>query len=205
VVAITAHYILHTFSGGPTGWYGKAQALTDEQIDRLRPRLPPPPPRSEYVEMRDGDASLFAALAADGRAAYPDLAAFTGWSESTVKRRLEYLRESRALFFDVEIDSTILGYDAEVLLWLTVPPTELVNVAQGLSSHPEVVFAAATTGPTNLVAIVVCRDIHSFYDYLTTKISALTAVSQVQTAPVIRGIKRAGRLPTGSKHLNPSP
>ncbi|MBZ6089962.1 Lrp/AsnC family transcriptional regulator [Streptomyces olivaceus] len=204
VVAVTAHYILHTYSGGPTGWHGKAQALTARQAKLLSPRLPPPPPRREHVEMRDGDAGLFAALAADGRAGYPELAAFTGWSESTVKRRLEYLRDTRALFFDVEIDSVLLGYEAQVMLWLAVPPTELVNVAAGLAGHPEVVFAAATTGPTNLVAIVVCRDIDSFYDYLTTRIGALEAVSRVETAPVISAVKRAGRLLPSTRHGNPS-
>jgi DNA-binding Lrp family transcriptional regulator len=204
VVDITAHYILHTFFGGPTGWHGRTQALSPQQIERLRPDLPEPPPRGLRVPAQEGDAGLFAALALDGRAGYPELAAAAGRSESTVRRRLEHLRESRALFFDVEIDSALLGYQAEVVLWLTVPPAELVAVAEQLSHQPEAVFTAATSGQSNLVAIVVCRDIDAFYDYLSTRIGALHTVSHVESAPVLRSVKRAGRLlPTGNSLIPP--
>ncbi|WP_333767833.1 Lrp/AsnC family transcriptional regulator [Streptomyces sp. IBSBF 2435] len=204
VVDISAHYILHTFFGGPTGSYGKTHSLTEEQAERLRPRLPDPPARGVRVEMRDGDSELFAALASDGRAGYSELSVATGWSESTVRRRLEHLRQMRALFFDVEIDSALLGYEAEIMLWLTVPPAELVSVAEKLSHHPEVVFAAATSGQSNLVAIVVCRDIDAFYDYMSTRIGALKTVSHVESAPVLQSVKRAGRLVPPRTPLFPS-
>ncbi|MBV7671621.1 AsnC family transcriptional regulator [Streptomyces halstedii] len=204
VVDISAHYILHTFFGGPTGWHGKTRALTDEQAERLRPRLPEPPPRGLRVPMREGDAELFATLASDGRAGYAELAAATGWSESTVRRRLEQLRHLRALFFDVEIDAALLGYEAEVMLWLTVPPADLVSVAEELSGHPEVVFTAATSGQSNLVAIVVCRDIDAFYDYMSTRIGALKSVNHMESAPVLQSVKRAGRLVPARNHPFPS-
>lgn len=197
VVALTAHYILHTFSGGPSGWYGKAHALTDEQVGLMR--RPPPPRTIDRLESHEGDEQMLAVLAADGRAGYPDLAAATGWSESTAKRRLEYLRDSQALFFDVEIDSGLLGYNAEVMLWLSVPPSGLVEVGEALSGHPEVPFAAATTGPTNVMAIAACRDADAFYEYLTGRIGALESVRSVETAPMIRSVKRAGRLIPSSR------
>ncbi|MET7594118.1 Lrp/AsnC family transcriptional regulator [Streptomyces sp. NPDC004082] len=199
VVDISAHYLLHTFFGGPTGWHGKTHALTDEEAELLRPRLPEPPPRGVRVQMREGDSALFAVLASDGRAGYAELATATGWSESTVRRRLEQLREMRALFFDVEIDSALLGYETEIMLWLTVPPADLVSVAEELSRHPEVGFTAATSGQSNLAAIAVFRDIGEFYEYLSTRIGALRSVKHVETAPVLQSIKRAGRLlPTGN-------
>nr|AVR52588.1 Lrp/AsnC family transcriptional regulator [Streptomyces sp. FXJ1.235] len=204
VVDISAHYLLHTFFGGPTGWHGKTHALTGEQVELLRPRLPEPPPRGVRVQMRDGDGDLFAVLASDGRAGYAELATATGWSESTVRRRLEHLREMRALFFDVEIDSALLGYEAEIMLWLTVPPADLVTVAEELSRHPEVGFTAATSGQSNLVAIAVCRDIDDFYDYMSTRIGALKSVNHVETAPVLQSVKRAGRLVPTRNSLFPS-
>jgi DNA-binding Lrp family transcriptional regulator len=205
VVDITAHQILHTFFGGPSGWEGRTRALTDEQVARLRPRLPPPPARGVRVEMRDGDRALFAVLASDGRAGYPELSAATGWSESTVRRRLEQLREMRALFFDVEIDAALLGYESEVMLWLTTRPAELAAVAGELSRHPEVVFAAATSGQSNLAATVVCRDIDAFYDYLSERIGALPTLSHVETTPVLMSVKRAGRFAPASASRFPSP
>jgi DNA-binding Lrp family transcriptional regulator len=198
VVDVSAHHILHTFFGGPSGWRGKTQALTPDQIMQLEPRLPEPPPRGVRVEMREGDDALFATLAADGRAGYQELSAATGWSESTVRRRLEHLREMRALFFDVEIDAALLGYEVQVMIWLAVPPAEMTAVAEELSHHAEIVFTAATSGRSNLVAIAVCRDFDAFYDYLSARIGALRTVSHVETAPVLLAVKRAGRvLPLG--------
>lgn len=58
--------------------------------------------------------------------------------------------------------------------------------------HLEVTFAAATTGPTNLMAGVVCRDDQALYRYLTERIGPLEGVERLETAPVIRTVKRAG-------------
>jgi DNA-binding Lrp family transcriptional regulator len=57
---------------------------------------------------------------------------------------------------------------------------------------PEIPFAAATTGPTNLVASAVFRDTRHLYEYLTGELAALPGVSSVQTAPIIATFKRTG-------------
>ena len=75
---------------------------------------------------------------------------------------------------------------------------EMTAVAEELSGHAEIVFTAATSGKSNLVAIAVCRDFDAFYDYLSERIGALHTVSHVETAPVLLAVKRAGRvLPLG--------
>lgn len=51
----------------------------------------------------------------------------TGWngrSESTIHRRLEHLRHTGTLFFDVDIDPRLLGFTCEAMLWLSVPPRQ---------------------------------------------------------------------------------
>jgi DNA-binding Lrp family transcriptional regulator len=194
VVDITAHYILNTFAGGPTGWYGRSHDLTQEQIALLTQDLPPTPDADTLVTSQDGDAGLFGALALDGRIGYRELTQASGLSETTTKRRLGYLREAGALYFDVEIDSRLLGHHAKVMLWLSVPPADLDKVGRGLADHPEIVFSAATTGRTNLAAIVVCRDTKQFYDYLTSRIGPLGVVRAMETAPMIREVKRAGSI-----------
>lgn len=189
VVAVTAHCLLRTFFGGATGWNGRADALTPEEIDRLPP---PVRPGDDPVDVTADDEPLLAELALDGRASYRTLAATTGWSESTVQRRLDHLRHTGALFFDVDVDPVLLGYDCEAMLWLSVPPTRLADLGATLAGHPEVAFAAATTGPTNLVASVGCHDVDALYDYIATRLGALDAITHLETAPVIRSVKRAG-------------
>jgi DNA-binding Lrp family transcriptional regulator len=144
--------------------------------------------------LADGDRPLLEALAQDGRAPYPALAAATGWSESTVARRVEALRAAGLLYFDVDVDLAALGFHTETQLWASVPPSRLADTGAAIAAHPEVAFCAATTGPTNLLISVACRDSADFYRYLTERIGALPQVHSVETAPVRHAVKRAGAI-----------
>ncbi|MEU4722452.1 Lrp/AsnC family transcriptional regulator [Nonomuraea dietziae] len=191
VVGVTAHCLLRVFAGGPTGWHGRADSLTHEQIVALAPQHLPQAGQ-ERVVLDEGDERLLGVLARDGRAGYPELAHATGWSPATAKRRLDHLRDCGVLFFDVDIDPLLLGFEMVAILWLTVEPAALRHAAQAVAAHPEIAFAAATTGPTNLLMFVACRDTEALYDYLEGRIGSLPGVRHVESAPVIRDSKRAG-------------
>ena len=62
-----------------------------------------------------------------------------------------------------------------------------------IAAHPEVPFAAATTGPTNLVVSAVFRDNRHLYGYLTSSLADLPGLQSVETLPMIRTLKRVGR------------
>ncbi|MFF4187568.1 Lrp/AsnC family transcriptional regulator [Streptomyces sp. NPDC001691] len=189
VEGVTAHSVLHAFYGGPDNLVGKLGSLDAEAIERLRP--PPMPHRPGPVRLDDGDRKLLAVLATDGRAGLEQLAKATGWSPSTVRRRMTELREHGVLYLDIDVDWRMFGMRARALLWLSVAPAHLEEAGQALAGHPEIAFAAATTGPTNLYASVVCADQRELYRYLTTRVAALPAITHLETAPVIRSVKQA--------------
>jgi DNA-binding Lrp family transcriptional regulator len=189
VVSMTAYRILHRFAGGPAGWSGRSSALPEPQAAVLRRA-----PGGVAYRPEPEDSALLTALAHDGRADMSTLAAATGRSESTARRRLEHLRNSGALYFDVEIDAALVGYPLTATLWLTVAPSALEAAGRALATHPQVAFAAATTGPANLVANVGCRDDAALYAYLADDLGGLAGVQQVETAPMIRTLKRFGTL-----------
>jgi DNA-binding Lrp family transcriptional regulator len=169
-------------------WIGRTSALTDEQIATLRPAVTAD---TTPVPLTDLDRRLLPALAADGRAAYPDLARQVGWSESAVRRRLDELRRSGVLQFDVEVDSGLFGFSVQCLLWLTVTPARLSSIARTLAGDPEAAFVGSTTGPHNLVAIAVCQDANALHTYLADRIGSLDGVDRMETALITAYIKRA--------------
>ncbi|WP_432840651.1 Lrp/AsnC family transcriptional regulator [Dactylosporangium sp. CA-092794] len=189
LVSVRAYCLVHQFAGGAVGGEARDSALTPEQIARLRPA--PPPPDTVPV-LSDADRPLLAALNRDGRLGYPQLAAATGWSESTVRRRLEHLRAIGAIFFDVELHPDLFGHRARFLLWLNVVPAHLETVGAALAGHPEVVFAAATTGETNVVITMICRDMAALYDYMTSRIGPLPGVARLESTPSLRQVKQVG-------------
>ncbi len=168
-------------------WLGRTSALTAEQIAALRP---PPAADASPVRLTELDRRLLPALAADGRAAYPDLAQQVGWSESAVRRRLEELRRTGVLQLDVEVAPRSFGFSAQCLVWLTVTPAQLSSVAQALAADPEAAFVGTTTGTHNLIAIAICVDANALHAYLTDRISCLNGVDRMETAMIISYTKR---------------
>ena len=193
VEAVTAYSVLHPFYGGPDSLVAKLGSLDTQAIERLRP--PPMPLRLGPVRLDDGDRRLLAVLAADGRTQVEQLAAATGWSPTTVRRRTTELRERGVLYLDIDYDGRLWGAGNRTLLWLSVLPAHLEQVGAALAGHPEIAFAAATTGPTNLFASAVCANQRELYRYLTTRVAALPAVTHVETATMIRTVKRAANQP----------
>jgi DNA-binding Lrp family transcriptional regulator len=202
ITAVSAHHLLHTYLGGPTAWRGHLTALTPTQQALLQPPAPDQPPnpadgpagaalaagQPAPADLTEVDLRLLAELARDGRASYTELAVATGWSASTVARRIDHLRATGVLYFDVEIDDTLLGVTTSTLLWMSVAPADLDRVATTLATHPELAIVATTTGPTNLLATALCPDPESLHHYLTHRL-ARTPVTHLESAPVLHTLK----------------
>lgn len=199
VVGIESQLVLHTFVGGPASPLGRdgplpAARLAEFAVGAAAPGAPRPDLRAHALSTQD--RSLLAALGRDGRAAAHDLARHTGLSLSSVRRRIHELRAGGVLYFDVDFDPTLLGLTVGVSLWATVPPAAVESVGAALAAHPEVAFAAATTGSTGLYVSLLCRDTRALYNYLTGPLAQLTDLVSVQTAPLVRTVKQSTDRPT---------
>ncbi|MCE7005811.1 AsnC family transcriptional regulator [Kibdelosporangium philippinense] len=195
VIDVTAHSVLNVFLGDESfGYAAMSDFLTADQVAALRPPLSI---TDEIVPLEEADQGMLAVLELDGRAGFAELAKATGWSESRVRRRLEALRECGAMYFDVDINSAAVGLTSETQMWMSVAPSEIQRTGEILASHPEIVFVAAMTGTANIGATACCRDVPAFYRYLTTKIASLPAIKHIETAPVIRTVKRGATLVSG--------
>ena len=197
IVAVTAYSRLHIFSAG-TDALGFLDVLP---ASRLAPLLRPGAAGGHSAELGPLDDALFAALAVDGRTPYADLAVATGWSETTVRRRVDQLRDAGLLYFDLELDMPAFGFRSTVWMWLSVPPSQLADVGSALAKFPEVAYAIATTGPANLAACAVCRSQEELYEFLTDKVGTLPGVERVETAPVIRTVKQASPIVASGNYI----
>jgi DNA-binding Lrp family transcriptional regulator len=210
VTQMTAHLILRVFSS--VEWQGlTSSAMSPAQVAALREAAASsgtvtsrdwagpqgtsaPEATRQELSLRAEDEVLLAELFSDGRAAHAVLAAATHWHESTVRRRMEELQDLGLLYFDIDASEAFLGVQATALLWLEVEPAHLEATGQAIAGHPEIPFAAATTGATNLAASALFRDTPHMYDYLTTRLPSLPGIRSVETAPVIRRVKQVGAL-----------
>ncbi|HST82134.1 MAG TPA: Lrp/AsnC family transcriptional regulator [Kineosporiaceae bacterium] len=198
VIAFSAHSVLHVFDA-PDGWTTGGRRLPEEAAASLRSQAlgggaqpwstRAVDPTAKSLELSAGDEALFKELEVDGRAPVSKLAELTGWTAGRVNRRLEELVRAGLLYFDTEVALETIGLQSSALLWLTVSPGRLQATGEALAGHDEVVFVAATTGTTNLVASVACRDTTHLYQYVTESLGTLDLVG-LEVAPNLRRIKQ---------------
>ncbi len=198
VTGITAQCVLHTYFGGVLSLVNKSGTLTPDQVAALQP---PPPARpgtdprvTAEARVRAEDSALLTALELDGRTTHRELATTTGWSQSTVRRRIADLQASGMLYFDVDFHHSLLDLTARGMVWLTVNPAQLGAAGAAMAGHPETAYVAAMTGSANLYASVLSPSTEALYDYLTTSIAQLPGLSEVETILVMRTVKRSGLL-----------
>jgi len=198
VVAVTAQSELHVHTRGAHRLLEQVGALDETQLRALHQDLPGPVAsaadvqRARTTHLDELDLALLNVLREDARTPVEQLAAATGTPASTARRRLARLRASGALRIDVDLDPRALGLHEQTLLWISVAPAHLASTGAALATHPEVTFAAATTGRTSLYASVMTPDATTLYDYLTHDIAALPAIRDVESAPVLHSLKGLG-------------
>lgn len=204
VLGIAASVILHRFVGAHSSdWAGVRDALEPDQVRRLTATATVSSGKTSELEPLDH--TLLDLLARDGRTSYVVLARAAGITEGQVVRRVEAMQSSGVLYFDIDLAGVALGFPTSAYLWLTVTPAQLEAVGSALAQHDEVPFAAAVSGPANLVASVTCQSLDHLYGYVTTKIAAIAGVQSLEISPVLRRIKQAGALMDGDRLANPTP
>lgn len=179
-----AYTLLRVF---PNAFRWTAGLLSPEQTERLMPAAPIAPPTPLAI-----DDALIRALIEDGRATYTDLARRAGTTPLTARRRLDTIVRGQVVRLATEVDLALLGIHAEALLWITVQPGALGETAQILSNHPQVRFAAATTGSANLLVAVAAADLNALYEFLTTTIGPVSQIAGVEITPLLATAKRTG-------------
>jgi DNA-binding Lrp family transcriptional regulator len=208
VIGFGAQAVMHRFDD-PEGWTSGLARLDNEQVASLRAqaigggvpsggaRLAVDPISGPRLSIED-DAML-AALAVDGRMPVVQLAAITGWTAARVNRRIEELVDAGLLYFDADVALEALGFRSMAFLWLTVGSAQLHATGLELARHDPVVFVAATTGASNLVASVACRDSAQLYRYVTDGLGALGALRHLEISPFLRRIKQGGSMMDGER------
>lgn len=193
VTSLESATILHVFRL-TSEW--RHQVLTAPERAALSPAEPVPEatasdsPGPYGVDTDALEQSLIDALTLDARLTAAALAARTGHSESTVRRRLAQLAAQGRLITQVLVEPRRLGLPIEAKLLLRVAPDHLAAAGQALAEHPAVHGAFATSGPSNLHAAAYFSDLTALYGFLSRDLVGL-GITHVETAIVSRAAKRA--------------
>ncbi|TDD29339.1 AsnC family transcriptional regulator [Kribbella turkmenica] len=146
------------------------------------------------------DRAIVRVLAEDGRASLTTIALRAGISESTARRRLEWLQNNGHLWSRAVVEPRYLGYPVEAILWIRVLPGRLESFTARLVADPHVREAIAIAGEFDLAVNVAVPDQASLYGLVAG--SWRSQVQSVQVSVVLQAMKRSGvRVPLGARDL----
>ncbi|WP_181778692.1 MULTISPECIES: Lrp/AsnC family transcriptional regulator [Brevibacterium] len=162
--------------------------ITADEAARLNPQ------HSSINALRghadDGDRAMLEALAADGRTGTAQLAEVTGYSTTTVRKRLERLL-TRIAEVRAVVSAENLGLSAEAFLWVSTSPGRAAEVADAIASNPFTKYVVTVLGEHQIVADVAMADYEKFREFLADEKWA-GSVRGVRASTVLRTYKSGG-------------
>jgi DNA-binding Lrp family transcriptional regulator len=137
---------------------------------------PPPLPLCSPDHLDKVDWAILNLLRDDGRASFKAIAAALDLNESTVRRRFERMINDRCAVTSTLVPSPVLGLEAETLLWVTVEPARLNEVAATLARHRAVRYLGATLDGNALLCEVITESTKGLFQFTTETLAKLRGV-----------------------------
>jgi DNA-binding Lrp family transcriptional regulator len=174
------------------GW--RLGRLNDKQVHELSQPHDSDAIRLEPLgKLGHTDEEIVQCLCVDGRLGFEELGARVGVSESTARRKVEWLLETQHLQLRALIEPLLAGLPVEALLWLRVPPADIEKIGTALQQDQRVRYAAVLAGRHQLLVDVPLRTMNELHEFLTD--SPWSAhVFDVEVSLVVSAAKRGGHV-----------
>ena len=142
-------------------------------------------------QIDDVDRAIVAALIADGRMSFSDLAKQCHISRSTAHARVDRLRRIGAITgFSATVDPEALGYGICALVFLKIHQHGWRQARDAIVEVVGVESLMMCAGEYDLVATVRCADMAHFRDTLLVELHAIEGVVGSSTAFVLDEVRR---------------
>jgi DNA-binding Lrp family transcriptional regulator len=187
IISTTTETVLRTFK---TSYDWSHDVLGDRRTQLEQPAIQPDdtPPATLHDDISQ---QILAALRANGRRSITDLASHCHITESMARYRVDNLFTKAGIRPVTLVDPYLLGYDAELFIWLQVELAQMENVAAALASRREVRYIAATSGNSDLVCEVFLPAKDDVYEFSTKVLGDLPGLHHVHRALELLTVKRA--------------
>lgn len=136
--------------------------------------------RTRQSQLDEVSKLIVEQLQLDGRKSYAEIGKVVGLSEAAVRQRVQKLNESGVMQIVAVTDPMRLGFNRQAMVG--VKCTGDVNqVAEMLSSIPQVDYVVLTAGGFDILVEVVCEDDEDLINLLNSNIRLLPGVVSAET------------------------
>lgn len=163
-------------------WY--KQLLDDQDA------LPPQVPLCSPDHLDKVDWAILDQLRDNGRASFKTISGALDLNESTVRRRFERLISDDCATVVTLVPAAVLGLETETLLWITVEPARLNEVAATLSKHVSVRYLGATLDGNSLLCEVIAESTRGLFEFTTATLAKMAGVVGWSASVELLSLKR---------------
>ena len=153
------------------------------------------------TNLDDIDRKLLAELQNEGRVTNVDLAQRVGLTAPPCLRRVRSLEEAGVIKgYHAELDASQLGFAITVFAMVSLKSqaeAALREFEDHMNALPEVREVHMLNGEIDFILKVVSRDLQSFQEFLTSKLTPAPNVESVKTSLTIRTAKHEPGVPLG--------
>jgi Lrp/AsnC family transcriptional regulator for asnA, asnC and gidA len=136
------------------------------------------------------DLAILKFLQEDASIPFTEIARRLRISESTVRKRVEKLKQERVIKrFTVIVEPSKIGLNTVAIVGVDVDPTKLLEVAQKLCEIPETRYVATSTGDHMIMTEIWTKDGKELTKIISEKIGTIEGVKKICPAIVLEKLK----------------
>lgn len=182
--------VQHCITNPHVHTYKSSQRWLRQTLGDRIPDASPEPPSCDISHVDDTDRRIADAMRGDARLSIRALAERLNLNESTVGRRFEAMLEHGCLQIITLVSATAVGYEAEVLLDVSVKPPQIAEVAEQLAQHDGVRYIAASLSSPTLFCEMILPNADMVHTFLSQHLASMPGVRTWEAASELLTFKR---------------
>jgi Lrp/AsnC family transcriptional regulator for asnA, asnC and gidA len=143
------------------------------------------------VALDDLDVKFISRLRQNGRMSNRELARVLGYSEATVRRRVNSLLGEGYIKIVALADPVRLGYTVDVIMGVEVQPGSVQQAADAFADHENVRAVTITSGAYDLIVAAMFRSNEELLEFTSHDLGEIPGITRVQTSNSLKVVKRS--------------
>jgi len=132
------------------------------------------------------DRRIVQLLRVDGRRSYADIARLVHVSEPTVRKRVDRLVQTGAIFIVARVNPVAVGFAIDAMVGIRVKRGSVRSVGERVAAMENVAYVAYMTGGFDLFVEVFVPDNDGLFRFLNQDLAAIGEITDAQAWPVLR-------------------
>jgi Lrp/AsnC family transcriptional regulator for asnA, asnC and gidA len=138
------------------------------------------------IKLDDLDRAIMRLLRRDGRLSYAEVARAVGVSEPTVRKRMQRLLRSGAVYVVARVNPAPIGFPIDAVMGIRVERGRVLEVGRKLAGMENVAYVGYLTGSYDIMIEAFLPDTEGLFRFLNEDLESIDGILATETWHVLR-------------------